>query len=610
MAATPLTFVLACLTAVAAAQTPTPVPADRPQQAPHQHPQPARPLPVPKIVAPKRTSRIDVDGSLDDWPTVQPIQLSDPLQISGSALGAWRGPSDLAAVAFVTWDDKYLWFGAKVRDDWHRPLGPSAATMTEIPPADGIMLTIDPDRDTRALGNDPGRREDREYWFAEVVQQGHEVVHWDRLRGTARFVDGANLVVLRDPREQMTTYEARLPWTDILPPGRTPSPRMVFDMQIVVDDFDEVTDTMPQTRIGWTFGCGPRIDPGLFGSVMLVEELVAGEALPEFPSPPTQKEDPVPPRAWWVRLAERLRTAPPRATAADTGAAEELAPPTRLQALRDLEDQLAAFPRTDFLQYQYRIHRRMRRETDGIAASGLPYFWQHVLNDVKQRIAEPAPEKGFRLFRLPQGGWIVRSATANFAIDAAGLDIEQHVWGAIDFTLSTSPLDASKRNDQLLIRQAAAKRTMYMHVAVHLPGLDASTVPLVDVGGTYTTSGLKVDVVGRKDEEGRVTSTIGYRITWPDGAVLWVTSLAPPPDEVGADLKTDVLLLSPRNADAAAYVARTRPALVVFDDVLQCASWFGASGRVPLQDAFSLQNSLRPVPTVILGPGESIDSPR
>ena len=81
------------------------------------------PMPIPTYVMKHRGERaIRVDGSLADWPELPFLDLSDLRQVSGSQLGSWRGPSDLAARAFLLWDDEDVWFGANVQDDWRRPL--------------------------------------------------------------------------------------------------------------------------------------------------------------------------------------------------------------------------------------------------------------------------------------------------------------------------------------------------------------------------------------------------------------------------------------------------------------------------------------------------------
>src|SRR5690606_25692556 len=82
--------------------------------------------------------------------------------------------------------------------------------------------------------------------------------------------------------------EAKLPWADVLPTDLTPAAGLSFDLQLVVSDFDEKTDPMPQTRVGWTFGSDPLVDPGLYGTVQLVAD-VGGlrGGMPVFP-PRTQ----------------------------------------------------------------------------------------------------------------------------------------------------------------------------------------------------------------------------------------------------------------------------------------------------------------------------------
>src|SRR5690606_27336556 len=109
-------------------------------------------------------------------------------------------------------------------------------------------------------------------------------------------------------------------------------------------------------------------------------------------------------------------------------------------------------PRVDFLEFQQRIHRRMNRECAGIVARGVPYFWESVLEGAIRRIAVDPPERGFRIHRLPQSGWIVRSKAATFAIDPAGYGLDHRVFDLLDFVLLTRPREMTERNDQLLLR--------------------------------------------------------------------------------------------------------------------------------------------------------------
>lgn len=595
-----------CLLAAAAVQDPEV--GERPLPRPE-------PLPIPRGVALRRGDRnLVVDGSVQDWPGLPPLRLDDVRQLSGSALGAFRGPGDVAARVFLLWDDDHLWVAAQVMDDWHVRLTEASQRSSEIPPADSILLSFDPARDTRAVGPDAGRQEDAEFWIAEVEGQERGLVRWDRFRGTARFALDSEAVVLRDEEKRVTTHEARIAWREILPHGQKPDARAIFDLQIVVSDFDEPTDPMPQSRVGWTFGMGSRVDPGLYGSIMLVDitadEVRGPVPMPEIPPPTEAPEPPVPGKPHWTQLLRRLHATMPSPVDAGTVDAALAGGAERLALLREIDAHHASFPRVDFLEFQQRIHRRMNRECAGIAATGLPFFWDYALEDLARRVA--APEPGYRIHRLPQGGWLVRSSAADFAIDAAGYEVDRTLVDHLDFVLCTAPLDTTKRNDQLALRMTAASppRPFMTHISFHLPGVAADKLPLVVPERAYEPNGLHVRVLGSVDAEGLVSARVGYQVSWPDGPVIVVSGSGLLEEKVDTSRPVDLLLLSARHPNALAVAARIGARLTVLDDVLGCASVPGAAGRVTLADAHRLQEEMRPLRSIVLGPGESIAVPR
>src|SRR5690606_7998722 len=140
--------------------------------------------------------------------------------------------------------------------------------------------------------------------------------------------------------------------------------------------------------------------------------------------PPAPSGEAVAPVRHWVRFVEKLQQMPPVVLRDRTDPAATLGL-ERLDALQALEHELAQFPRVDFLELQQRIHRRMVRETEGTAQNGLPFFWRHALRELLRRVDKEVPEKGYRLSRLPQGGWLVTSRAGRFAIDPAGQDVER-----------------------------------------------------------------------------------------------------------------------------------------------------------------------------------------
>lgn len=558
------------------------------------------------VVLPRGDRTLTIDGSLIDWPELPAINLADRRQLSGTAFGAWRGPADLGAMAFLIWDADALYIGLTVRDEWHRALDAGTLLLTEIPVADSVVLTFDPARDTRASGNDPGRADDREFWFGD--ETGREIILWDRLRGTARVLDGetARMVVLHDKEQGITTYEARLPWREILPPGQQAKTGLVLDLQVVVNDFDESTDPMPQTRVGWTFGCSPLVDPGLFGSLMLVADAAAlNGVVPEFPPKPGQSRPPAEPPEYWREQTANLQLQPPKVYDGSQPP-ETLGGLKRLQALEAIESATARYPRVDYLELLQRIHRRMDREADGICARGLPRWWFDRLRAVSKEAEDPVPEGAARLFRLPMGGWLVRSSTRNFAIDPVGPHLGNLLWGGLEFCVLTTPLDMTRRNDQLLLGMLGAEppRPVFTHIAFHLPAVPMDRIPLFAPGKTFGQgSGALVHLLGKVRDDGKVAYDCSYLVELAKGPRVLVMGM----NLTVADAPegpVDVVIASPRNLEVVAILAKAKPTVVLLDEAFACHTLPNVA-RVTLKDLHMLQKSLVPHHTVLLAPGES-----
>jgi hypothetical protein len=358
---------------------------------------------------------------------------------------------------------------------------------------------------------------------------------------------------------------------------------------------------------------GTRIDPGLFGSIMLLDkpadEVEKSVHRPEFPVPESLDGEPVPGQRYWVDFLDKLQATEAKPYDLNTPDPRLVAGAERRDLLASLDYQCEVFPRVDFIEMQNRIHRRMNREVFGQVQTGLPFFWDHCLEEMAREVAEAPGEKGFRIFRLPQGGWLVRSRQANFAIDPSGFGIEKQLWGAIDFVLLTNPLDVTKRQDQLMVRMTAndPKRPIIMHLALHLPGFEAKDAPIVRPGEEYEMLGLEIKALGYQDEKGMVSESIGYNILWPDGTRLVVSGTQLFEEVVPAGGPIDLLLLSARHPLARVIGQRLQPKLTILDDLLIPEVVPGLSGRTSLEDAYKLQRGLRPTRSMILAPGESQD---
>jgi hypothetical protein len=564
------------------------------------------------VVLPRGAADIAVDGTLTDWPELPALRLDDQRQLSGTAIGAWNGPQDLSAVAFLMWDESHLFVACVVKDEWHRALDANTLQLSEVPIADSVVFTFDPDRDTRATGPDPGRREDREFWLAD--ENSREVVQWDRLRSTARVLEAAaaRMVVLHDKEQSITTYEARIPWNEILPPGRKPAAGLVIDLQIVVNDFDESTDPMPQTRIGWTFGCAPVVDPGLLGSIMLVADRAAmGGKVPDFPAKPAVVEPPLRTDAYWSDLSARLLQRPP-AVHDGSLAPEEAGGVQRLAVLEEIDGHYDRWPRVDFVEMNQRIHRRMLREVAGLQSRGLPSWWRSRLDALAKAAEDPVPNGTARLFRLPMGGWLLATPAGGFGIDMNGVDLAEKLWGRTEFCLLSQPLDMTRRNDQLLLRMMMNQppRAVLTHIAFHLPIVQMADMPLVELGTTFgPPAGVVLRALGKARNDGAVPYTCSYVAEIPNGPRIMLVAPTLQAKEVQSGAlsgKCDLLIGSPHNPELGAIVAAVAPGLVVLDDAFVCRS-NPRTQRPGLKDLHTIQKQLQPQRSLLLAPGESWD---
>ena len=93
----------ALLLAAGAAGVPAQQPTTQePTPRPPAQQEPLQPMLLPQaVVLPRGEQEVLVDGSLVDWPKLPAIRLDDRRQLSGTALGAWRGPRDCSAMAAV-----------------------------------------------------------------------------------------------------------------------------------------------------------------------------------------------------------------------------------------------------------------------------------------------------------------------------------------------------------------------------------------------------------------------------------------------------------------------------------------------------------------------------
>ncbi len=580
-----------------------------------------QPMPLPLAVIPRvENGTMVCDGALLEWPALPSIRLDDYRQLSGTARGAFRNGQDLAARCFFVWDDDALWFSATVADDWHRPLAKAEDRQlhSEIPPADNFMLSFDPRRDTRAFGVDPGRKEDREVWLGDIEageggEKSRQGVLWDRFRGSARQLGAQTCVLVRDAEKGLTVYEARIPWNEILPPGEVPHAERLIDMQIVLSDYDASTDPLAQTRIGWTFGVGAFIDPGLFGTAILLEKLDPDRGVPRVQPALDPEAVPWMPGQEWLEIAQALREHPPAVhdgstTPEDAGGIE------RLRALELLEEELVKQPYLDNVEYMARIHRQMEREIAGMSLTGLPFYWHLVMAaQARTLAATDPPKKGLRIAKLPQGGWLFEQDKICIGVDIRTHDAPERLLSRLDAVLLTHPAEMLMRHDGLLmaLSEQDPPKPFFTHVAFHLPTISIAEMPLVRLGEARYVERVKLEALGRPMEDGRVVAQSSWLLRFPDDTTVVLASPSFQEETLDAALargeRPDVLVLPVRHPHAPTVGQRVRAGITVIDDCLRPGR-NGPKGRAPLDMAHYLQKALLPQHSILIAPGDVVMS--
>lgn len=533
-------------------------------------------LPTYPVVQ-RGAASISVDGSLHEWPrdSVPGLVLMHPAQISGSANKSFRGPTDLSANGGLLWDEEHLYLWLAIKDDWGRPLhtGRAAPTRLLLPPGDSVVLFFDPRRDTRSYGPDPGRGEDREYWIGMTHRGGTLCVAWQRRYAIAKRETDVEARMLYDREKRQYTVEARIPWSEILA-GKKPEKGLAIDFQLVINDFDEPTDPLPQTRIGWTFGTGLKVNPAIYGTLLLAGARWMKRGAPERPPLP-ETEKTLPDSKFWIELQRSLSALP--AYPGKRGLSGK-----RRALLDSLDGHLASYPLVDHQQMLILMQREMVRELAGYAAEGPPYYFTLVMQQLVRDLG--VAHKGApRVIALPGRGFLVRSESGNVAIAPSclhGQVLGKHV-DAVCYANAPDPLD---RHDPLMLRTLARKKPVLAHVSFHLPGWGPLRKEnLVNPGFEITVGkDIRVRVLGKKDETGRVTPTVGFQLTWPNGFTVVHASLSALPEQVklpeGKE-GVDVLILDYDHQAAKRFVEQLKPKTVVLEGFLDMNRW--APGSLP-----------------------------
>lgn len=203
-----------------------------------------------------------IDGDLSDWPSLPVLFLGQQQHVAG---GTWSGPDDCNAMIRIGWDDKAMYFAARITDNQTEHNAPDADA-GNIWNYDSIQWAMD----IGANGGSSYDGDDYEYGFGRTVS-GPCVYRWQV--SASALVPGRTtqvpLAIKPLPNGKGVVYEAAVPWGQLLP--LDPQEDKEIGFSVVVQD----SDGGERKNLQWTQGIITGKTPEKFGRLVFSAATVA-----------------------------------------------------------------------------------------------------------------------------------------------------------------------------------------------------------------------------------------------------------------------------------------------------------------------------------------------
>ncbi len=213
--------------------------------------------PVSFLTAAAAIQPIIIDGVIDDqWNGAEKILLDED-DWYNDGIG-WDGDT---ATIMTKWDEQNLYFAIEVKDASHY----QASLASAIYQGDSVQISIDPSREI-SVGMDGYN----ELGFA-LNNDGELLTYKWSTAVADKKLAGADIKIIRDDEKQITTYEAAIPWTCLVPVGSVEDINSI-GFSMLVNDNDLRADGTPAGRAGYQeymSGIGKGKDTAKFGDLIL-----------------------------------------------------------------------------------------------------------------------------------------------------------------------------------------------------------------------------------------------------------------------------------------------------------------------------------------------------
>lgn len=210
---------------------------------------------IPKInVAPK------IDGRLDEgeWPSTYMIKMNEksgnPIDICGVP---YSGDDDMSADIYMCFDNKNLYFAARVRDDIHLE-----DKLKRLWAGDSFQFNVALERSSTAAYTELGL----------ALVDGVPTI--SRTSGLIAMGIGEmfpnELQIVRNEAEKETIYELSIPFTEIYPPTFDIRDFSTISVSILLNDRDNPDTANRDKMFEYGGGVGPTKNPSLYYDYSLI----------------------------------------------------------------------------------------------------------------------------------------------------------------------------------------------------------------------------------------------------------------------------------------------------------------------------------------------------
>jgi hypothetical protein len=208
---------------------------------------------------------LKIDGKLDGWNKSCPIPLLCENQLAIHDKSYKWSPDNLSGVAYMQWDEKFLYFAAEVKDDVHV----AKTTGDETLEGDSIALAIHP------ANRAPGKDDKAFVYYLSSANPGggsgactlyRPPAHSGGLSSGQLAKDSSVYEVVVRTEGTTTIYQVKMPWSEL--GGINPAFGTKIGVSLLLNDNDGKGKA---ATMSWGEGLVPGWSPSNFGIVTFVE---------------------------------------------------------------------------------------------------------------------------------------------------------------------------------------------------------------------------------------------------------------------------------------------------------------------------------------------------